>query len=71
MSQSRRHSFIETITGVAIGFMVSMALSAVVYPAFGHKFSMIQNFWITAIFTVASIVRGYVVRRAFNHWGRA
>lgn len=71
MSQSRRHSFIETITGVAIGFIVSMCLSAVVYPAFGHKFSLCQNFWITVIFTVASIARGYVVRRAFNAWGRA
>jgi Na+/phosphate symporter len=66
MSQSRRMSIIETVSSVAIGFAVSMAASVVVYPMFGHAFSLSQNAGITVIFTVLSIFRGYAVRRAFN-----
>jgi len=61
---------IETVAGVAIGFVVSVAASFVVYPLFGHSFTLSQNIGITIIFTVRSFVRGYVVRRAFNCWGR-
>lgn len=68
--QSRKHSLIETLVGVAIGFAVSMGLSVVVYPLFGHSFSFVQNVWITVIFTAASVVRGYLVRRMFNHMVR-
>ena len=66
MSQTRRQSLIETVAGVAIGFAVSMALSAIVYPLHGHAFTLAQNASITVIFTVASILRGYWVRRLFN-----
>lgn len=71
MSQSRRHSLIETVAGVAIGFVVSVLASIVVYPAFGHGFTLGQNIGITIIFTVLSIVRGYCVRRLFNRLARA
>lgn len=64
--QSRRQSLIETIAGVAIGFAVSMILSYIVYPLHGHTFTLVQNVSITIIFTVASILRGYGVRRFFN-----
>ena len=66
MSQSRRQSMTETVSGVAIGFAVSIALSYIVYPMFGHGFTLSQNIGITVIFTVASIARGYIVRRVFN-----
>jgi hypothetical protein len=70
MSQTRRMSLVETISGVAIGFAVSIGLSYIVYPLFGHTFTLAQNIGITVIFTVASIVRGYAVRRAFVWLGR-
>ena len=70
MSQSRRHSMLETVAGTAIGFVVSVLLSMAVYPAFGHSFTLGQNVSITVIFTVASIARGYLVRRAFNRFTR-
>lgn len=66
MTQSRRMSLVETLTGTAIGFAVSVGLSIVVYPLFGHAFTLAQNVWITVIFTIASIARGYLVRRAFQ-----
>ena len=61
MKQSRMISFIEACIGTAIGFAVSIALSIIVYPLFGHAFTLAQNFWITAIFTVASVARTYAV----------
>lgn len=66
MEQSRMGSLIEACIGTAIGFVMSMFLSMIVYPMHGHSFTLAQNLSITAIFTVASIVRGYVVRRFFN-----
>lgn len=66
MTQTRLGSLIEALMNTAIGFVISMAISVVVYPAFGHRFTLAQNAGITLIFTVASIARGYVLRRWFN-----
>jgi hypothetical protein len=66
--QSRTHSMAETMANIVVGFGVSMAIQAVVLPAFGHHITLAQNFWITCIFTVASVVRGYGIRRIFNRF---
>lgn len=71
MSQSRLSSLAETCISIAIGFLVSLVITAWLLPAYGHPVSLADNLQITAIYTVASIVRGYLVRRAFNRWGRA
>ena len=63
--QSRLHSLLETLASIAIGFVVSLGITAVVLPAYGHQVTWGQNLEITAIFTVASILRGYAVRRLF------
>lgn len=70
MTQSRKHSAIEAVGSVAIGFVVSVGITAVVMPAYGHPVSFGDNIQITAIFTVASIVRSYLVRRAAIRWLR-
>lgn len=67
MSQTRLHSFLETCASIAIGFVVSVIITAVVMPAYGHRVTFGDNIQITAIFTVASVLRGYAVRRFFNH----
>lgn len=66
MSQSRRKSLLETIVSTAIGFAVSLILTAAVLPAFGYQTTWAHDFWITCIFTVASVLRGYAVRRLFE-----
>lgn len=66
MGQSRRASMWEAVTNIAVGFVVSMILQAVVLPAYGHHITLSQNFQITVIFTVASLLRSYGVRRVFN-----
>ena len=66
MSQTRLSSLVEAVINTAIGFVISLALTAIVLPAYGHQVSLSQNLQITAIFTVASIVRSYTLRRWFN-----
>lgn len=66
MNQTRLASLAEATINTAIGFVMSVLLSAVVYPLFGFQVTLAQNLAITAIFTIASIARGYAVRRWFN-----
>jgi Mg/Co/Ni transporter MgtE len=66
MNQTKMRSLIETCTSIAIGFVVSLIITALVLPAYGHAVTLGDNVQITTIFTVASIIRGYFVRRWFN-----
>lgn len=65
MTQSRRSSAVEAIISVSTGFAVSLAASPIVYPLFGHAFTLMQNIGITLVFTVLSLMRSYLVRRFF------
>ena len=67
MSQKKKHSLVEVILSTATGFIVSMLIWQIVGPAFGYVVTLSDNFLITCIFTIASILRGYVFRRAFNY----
>lgn len=64
--QSRLYSFIESLTNVAIGYLVALASQIVVFPLFGIHIPLKDNIMIGGVFTVISIIRSYVVRRLFN-----
>lgn len=64
--QSHAHSWAESATNIAIGFGVSVVITAVALPAYGHHVTLADNLQITAIFTVASLLRSYALRRFFN-----
>lgn len=64
-TQARMTSLIEVCMGTAIGFLVSFCAWPIVAHLYGIEYSVQSNFGITAIFTVLSIARGYVVRRFF------
>lgn len=64
--QSRSLSMAEAISSTALGFVVSLALTFTVLPAFGYAVTARDAWGITVIYTAASIVRSYVVRRLFN-----
>lgn len=66
MSQTKKHSFIESITNVAVGYGVALLSQIVIFPYFGIKVSLKQNMVIGCFFTVISILRSYVLRRIFN-----
>jgi hypothetical protein len=67
VGQSRTHSMAETLASIAVGFVISMVIQALAWPLFGHQITLAANFWMTCIFTVASVLRGYGMRRFFNH----
>ena len=66
--QSKRSSFVEALLNTAIGYVISLVVQLVAYPAFGHSFTLSQNLGLGAVFAVVSIVRGYIVRRWFNKY---
>lgn len=66
MNQTRLSSLIESVVNVAIGFVVSLIITAIVLPAYGHQVTFGENFQMTCIFTLASLVRAYAIRRFFN-----
>jgi hypothetical protein len=65
--QSHAHSWTEAAVNIAVGFAVSVVITALVLPAYGHHVTLSENLQITAIFTVASLLRSYALRRLFNH----
>ena len=64
--QTKRFSLIEAITNTLAGFIVSLLIQLAIYPALGIPVKFSQNLIITTVFTLASIGRGYVIRRMFN-----
>lgn len=67
--QLRRHSFAEAFINVAVGYFVALASQLAIFPLFGIYVSLRDNLAIGAFFTVVSIARSYLLRRAFNRWG--
>lgn len=66
MSQSRFQSFIEANVSTAVGFGVSWAVTPFVMGAFGYSVGVGNALGITMVYTIISIIRGYLVRRFFN-----
>ena len=64
--QRRSLSALEAIVSTAAGFIISLALTFTVLPAFGYAVTTPHAWGITLIYTAASLLRGYAVRRAFN-----
>jgi hypothetical protein len=65
--QSKQKSLIESITQTVVGLVISFAIQLVIYPMLNIPVSFNQNLIITAVFFVASIIRGYVIRRIFTN----
>lgn len=66
LGQSRLSSLIEASLNTAIGFGISFALWPVAAVLFAIPYSVDSHFGVVALFTVASVGRGYAVRRWFN-----
>lgn len=66
MSQSRRHSALEAVANVLVGYWVAIAAQVAIFPLFGIHSSMQDNLLIGGLFTVVSLVRSYALRRLFN-----
>ncbi len=64
--QSKRGSFIEACINTFIGFAVALAANPLVCWALNIKMKYVQMGYYVLIFTILSVIRGYVIRRWFN-----
>jgi len=59
-------SLVEAVTNVLIGYGVAVATQMLVFPLFGFAASLQDNLAIGFVFTAVSLVRSYLLRRAFE-----
>ena len=64
--QSKRSSFIETLSQTLIGYFINLGVQFIVYPLYGAVFTVMQNVQLGLIFLVVSLLRGYAIRRYYN-----
>ena len=64
--QSKLESLSEAIINTFIGFVIAFISQLVFFPIVGIEATLDQNFILTVLFTLVSIIRGYIVRRFFN-----
>ncbi len=68
--QSKTMSAIEAAANTAAGFALSWGVAVVAYPLCGIEANTKQTLAVKTIFTVASVLRSYVVRRLFERLHR-
>lgn len=66
MSQSRLDSVLESILNIFIGAFVALLAQLLWFPIIGKEFTLTENIFTTAVFTIVSFSRSYCIRRAFN-----
>ena len=67
--QTRKGSLLEATLNIGSGFIVAMLVwQLIAAPLFGYEVTLYDNFWLTMIFTVVSVVRSYFWRRLFNYY---
>ena len=64
--QTKQQSLIESASGTVIGLIFSFIIQIIMYPILEIPVSINQSLLLTSVFFIASIVRGYFVRRLFN-----
>jgi len=64
--QSIKNSLLETTVNIISGLVISFLIQLWIYPILGIKVSFNQNVIITAVFFIASFLRGFIIRRLFN-----
>jgi hypothetical protein len=64
-AQTRELSLLEALSGTATGFVISLLLQRLLFPALGHDLVLSENLLVSTVFTLASVGRSYAIRRLF------
>ena len=64
--QSKLESLTEAVINTFIGFVIAFISQLIIFPIVGIDVTLGQNFILTVLFTLVSIIRNYVIRRYFN-----
>ena len=67
MKQSKRHSVIESIVNVMVGYGVAVLSQIVIFPMFNIHIPLSDNLTIGLWFTGVSFGRSYFLRRIFTN----
>lgn len=59
-------SAVEAAANVAVGYCIAAMTTALVLPWWGYAVSSGDALGISAVFTVVSMARSYLLRRLFN-----
>jgi len=65
--QTKLLSLTESLTNTFSGLIISFIIQLIIYPAMNIPVKLHQNIIITIVFTGASILRSYIIRRIFNN----
>lgn len=58
-------SLVESIANTGAGFLVSLVLQLSLFSLMAIETTTGQNLFMSGVFTLASLVRGYLMRRLF------
>ena len=64
--QTHKHSILESVTNVVVGYGIAVLTQVVVFPMFDIHTKPSEHFKIALIFTCISLVRSYILRRIWN-----
>jgi len=67
-SQTRSMSLVESIANTGAGFALSLLIQISLFSLMSIETTTSQNLLMSGVFTVASLVRGYLMRRLFLYW---
>ena len=66
--QTRSMSLVESVANTGAGFLVSLLIQITLFSMMGIETTTTQNLLMSGVFTLASLVRGYLMRRLFLRW---
>lgn len=64
--KSIKHSLLETLVSVGTGFIIAWIITYHVLPLWGFHPTVGESGFITMVYTGASLIRTFIMRRIFN-----
>ena len=61
-------SLVESIANTGAGFVLSLLIQLCLFSIMSIETTTTQNLTMSGVFTLASLVRGYLMRRLFIWW---
>ena len=61
-------SLVESVANTGAGFLVSLLIQLSLFSLMAIETTTTQNLTMSGVFTLASLVRGYLMRRVFIWW---
>lgn len=69
--QTKKHSWWEALTNVAVGYISAIGLQMMIYPFYGIHLQISQQFSVAGVFLIISLLRSYLIRRLWNHYHKS